>query len=101
MDRRSNVHLVAEPVHTFRRRAHVAKAINSLIELRTGATQSRVLEELGKIAFSDIADVVSVQDGVYAAAGLPRSRTEISEAGWRPLWRRRPNPKYLQTQNAP
>jgi phage terminase small subunit len=45
------------------RKPHVAEAIAALVAERSGATQSRVIEELGKIAFADVHDISFVKDG--------------------------------------
>ena len=46
------------------RRRNVAEAVAALVAERSGATQSRVIEELGKIAFADTHDIAFVKDGV-------------------------------------
>jgi phage terminase small subunit len=45
------------------RRGNVAKAVSALVAERSGATQSRVIEELGRIAFADVHDISFVKDG--------------------------------------
>jgi phage terminase small subunit len=54
----------------LRRRRVVAEAINALIQERSGATQARVVEELAKIAFSDIRSVMSVNGDVMTVKDL-------------------------------
>jgi phage terminase small subunit len=52
-----------ETGHRYQHRPNVAEVIAKLIEQRTGATKSRVLEEVSKLAFSKINDVLEVKDG--------------------------------------
>ena len=52
--------------HRLRRREHVADAISKAIAERASATRSRIVEEISRLAFSDVADVLEVRDGVLA-----------------------------------
>src|ERR1700691_3367469 len=54
----------------LRRKQHGAEAISTLIAERSGATQSRVLEELGKLCFASIGDFLDVTDGKLAVKDL-------------------------------
>jgi phage terminase small subunit len=47
----------------LRRKLHVAEAISTLISERYGASQARVFEELAKLAFYDIGEAVTVENG--------------------------------------
>ena len=52
-----------EVAHRYRRRPHVADAIARLIEERNGASKLRVVEEINRLAFSTISDVLEIKDG--------------------------------------
>jgi hypothetical protein len=39
---------------------HVADAIAKALAERTGATRSRIIEEISRLAFSNVADVLTV-----------------------------------------
>ena len=52
--------------HPLRRRKHVADAISAAIAERAGATRSRIVEEISRLAYSNVADVLEVRDGVLA-----------------------------------
>jgi phage terminase small subunit len=65
--RRSGCYSTKNPdvdAHVILRRPKVAEAIGTLVAERSGATRSRVIEELGKIAFADVHDIPYVKDGV-------------------------------------
>jgi phage terminase small subunit len=65
--RRSGCYSTKNPdvdAHVILRRPKVAEAIATLVAERSGATQSRVIEELGKIAFADVHDISFVKGGV-------------------------------------
>jgi len=47
--------------HRLRRKKHVAEAIAAALQERVGATKSRVIEEICRLAFSNISDVLSVE----------------------------------------
>lgn len=47
----------------LRRKHAVAQAITVLIAQNSGATSSRIIEELGKLAFADVTGIVKVKDG--------------------------------------
>lgn len=47
----------------MRRKPHVAEAISKALQERVGATKSRVIEEISRLAFSNISDVLSVENG--------------------------------------
>ena len=49
--------------HDLRRKKHVQEAIAKLLEERMGVTRTRVIEEISRLAFSNIGDVLSVEDG--------------------------------------
>lgn len=53
----------SEIASRMRRKQSVATAISALLAERSGATESRIVEELGKLAFSDVIDVVRVENG--------------------------------------
>jgi phage terminase small subunit len=61
--------------HRLRRRKHVAEAIAAAVAERSGATRSRMVEEIGKLAFVEVGgaeiriDVVSVPLARASAAG--------------------------------
>jgi phage terminase small subunit len=64
-----------ESGHRMLHRPRVSEAIATLIEQRTDATKSRVIEEVSRLAFSSIADVLTVRDGalvVHDHADLDR-----------------------------
>jgi len=52
--------------HRLPRRKHVADAISAAIAERASATRSRIVEEISRLAFSDVADVLEVRDRVLA-----------------------------------
>ena len=52
-----------EQGHRMRHKPHVAAAIAKLIEQRSGATRSRVIEEVSRLAFSNIGHVLEVKNG--------------------------------------
>jgi phage terminase small subunit len=65
--RRSGCYSTKNPdvdAHVILRRPKVAEAVATLVAERSGATQSRVIEELGKIAFADVHDISFVKGGV-------------------------------------
>ncbi len=47
----------------MRRKLAVAAAISKLMAERSGATESRIVEELGNIAFANLADFVRIEKG--------------------------------------
>lgn len=47
----------------LRRKRHVAEAIGKLMNERTGTTGSRVIEELGHLAFSDFTAFAKIENG--------------------------------------
>jgi hypothetical protein len=49
--------------HLYRHRQHVADAIARLIEERTGVTRLRVVEEVNRLVFSTISDVLEIKNG--------------------------------------
>lgn len=53
----------SEIASRMRRKQSVAVAISALLNERSGATSSRIIEELGKLSFSCITDVVKVKSG--------------------------------------
>lgn len=53
----------SEIASRMRRKQTVATAISALLAERAGATGSRIIEELGKLAFADVTDIVKVKDG--------------------------------------
>jgi hypothetical protein len=54
----------------LRRRPHAAEAINKAVAERLNISRSRVLEEISKLAFSNVADVLSVEKGALIL-GIP------------------------------
>lgn len=67
----------------LRRKQTVAQAISVLIAQNSGATSSRLIEELGKLAFSSITDVVKVKNGQVIVTDTddltPDQRASIAE----------------------
>lgn len=67
----------------LRRKQSVMTAINALVAERSGATKSRVIEELGKLAFSDLTDVVAIKNGCVVVSDTdkltPDQRAAIVE----------------------
>jgi Terminase small subunit len=49
--------------HRLRRRPQIADAISKALAGRTGATHSRIIEEISPLAFSNVADVLTVEGG--------------------------------------
>jgi phage terminase small subunit len=49
--------------HRFRRKPHVATAIERSLADRIGVTRSRIIEEVSRLAFSSINDVLTIEDG--------------------------------------
>jgi phage terminase small subunit len=49
--------------HTMRRKPAVQQAIQKAIADHAGATRSRIVEEISRIAFSNVADVMEIKDG--------------------------------------
>lgn len=52
----------------LRRKEAVAQAISVLIAQRSGVTSSRIIEELGKLAFADVTSIVKVKGGQIVVA---------------------------------
>jgi phage terminase small subunit len=82
--------------HRLRRRKHVADAISKAIAERAGAARSRIVEEISRLAFSNIGDVLSVEDGALVVkehADLDRDtlstvasiEEQINDKGYRTL----------------
>jgi phage terminase small subunit len=67
----------------IRRKSVVAAAISALITERSGATGSRIIEELGKLAFADVTDIVKVENGCVVVTDTdkltPDQRASIAE----------------------
>jgi phage terminase small subunit len=67
----------------LRRKDSVAQAISVLIAQRSGVTSSRIIEELGKLAFADVTDIVKVKNGQIVVADTddlsPDQRASIAE----------------------
>jgi hypothetical protein len=49
--------------HRLRRKPHVADAIAKALAERIGATRTRIIEEISRLAFSNVADVLTVENG--------------------------------------
>jgi phage terminase small subunit len=49
--------------HNFRRKPAVQEAISKAIAARGDATRSRIIEEISRLAFSNVADVMEIKDG--------------------------------------
>jgi phage terminase small subunit len=47
----------------LRRRPQVAEAINNALAERMGVTRGRIVEEVSRLAFSNISDVLEIKDG--------------------------------------
>jgi phage terminase small subunit len=45
--------------HRLRRKPHVAEAISKALAERLGVTRSRIMEEVSRLAFSNIGDVLT------------------------------------------
>lgn len=67
----------------LRRKQSVATAISRIMSERAGATGSRVIEELGKLAFADLTDIVKVKGGFVVVTDTedltPDQRAAIAE----------------------
>jgi phage terminase small subunit len=73
----------SEIASRMRRKQSVAAAISALLAERGGATGSRIIEELGKLAFADVTDIVKVKDGRVIVTDTdqlsPDQRASIAE----------------------
>jgi phage terminase small subunit len=59
----TNANVASRQACLLLRTPRIAEAINQLVQERSGATQSLVLQKLGAIATTDITDVAEVKDG--------------------------------------
>ena len=49
--------------HRMRRKPHVAEAISKALAERLDVMQNRIIEEVSRLAFSNIGDVLTIEDG--------------------------------------
>ena len=85
-----------EQGHRLRHKPHVAAAIAKLTEERSGATRSKVIEEVSRLAFSNIGQVLEVKDGTLVVkdhasldqdvlATIASVEEAVNERGYRTL----------------